>query len=87
MRQGGEEGEAMSEWQPIESAPRDGTWIVLTDGTSVSTGYWGGTCFGGGPMAWLVYGHRSDYEEVDLDGTPTHWQPLPAPPDPTGGKR
>ena len=78
------------EWQPIETAPKDGTNVLLTNGETVSQG---------------VYEFHAPYvrENRDLDGRyisqdefdgfdgwidfvggmlpePTHWQPLPPPP-------
>ena len=70
----------MSEWQLIETAPKDGTWICLTDGKTVAPAYWGPTYFSYDPD-WIVYSHRSDSEGVHLKGAPTHWMPLPQPPE------
>jgi hypothetical protein len=69
-------------WQPISSAPKDGEDVLLTDGTVVTFGGWisdvdqgadyEGQC---GLAGW--WSLRSD------DGfEPTHWMPLPAPPQP-----
>jgi hypothetical protein len=61
---------AESEWQPIETAPRDGTW-VLCMWEEDETPY----------VAALMYDCDRWY---DADGDdyldPTHWRPLPAPP-------
>ena len=66
-------------WQTIESAPRDGTWLILFSPTGgVQCGFWGPTYFGSDP-AWIQYAHRSDCEEVI--GKPTHWMPLPPVPE------
>jgi hypothetical protein len=76
----------MSQWQPIESAPKDGTWFLA----------WSGTIFQGGlvtkakwdadltakkprPMwtyaeSWIGRHHMKLHQ-------PTHWMPLPAPPE------
>jgi hypothetical protein len=64
-------------WQPIETAPKDGTEILLTDGHYKRTGYWA-TRIG----AWSIDA------AVPL-GMPTHWAPLPEfpPPEPDGGDR
>jgi len=51
-------------WQPIETAPKDDTDVlVLCDGEIVIG------CFAGG-MWWL---EQTTYEKRD----PTHWMPLP----------
>jgi len=67
-------------WQPIETAPRDGTQI---------------TC-GHDEKRWVRFGRflqnrwyysgtseRSQYAQVEGDD-PTHWQPLPPPPSKEG---
>ena len=65
-------------WQPIETAPKDGQWLILyTLIGGVQCGYWGGTYFGRDPD-WIQYAHRGDLEPID--GVPTHWMPLPEPP-------
>ena len=65
-------------WQPIETAPMDGTEVVLfyphlTDAGFVTAGYWyrGGEHYESHWYADLVNGGASP---------PTHWMPLPAPP-------
>jgi hypothetical protein len=71
-------------WQPIETAPKDGTWI-LGWAQSDSTPYrvsWGRNH--NGSMTWCT----SSFSFVG--GYITHWMPLPAPPlrpdGQTGGK-
>lgn len=71
----------MSAWRPIESAPKDGTWVLLS-------------CDHGQYVAgWLTEG---DGDTVNFSGwyvednkhgpyalrgaAPTHWMPLPAEP-------
>jgi len=77
------------DWQPIETAPKDGTWVLLSGG-SIYYGWDGETFpphvvaqFIGGPkyreeqcwqFAWYDGGYYGEYEN------PTHWMPLPAPP-------
>ena len=62
----------MSEWKPIETAPKDGTRIMLwpigncRNGLRMETGHW---CLNG---HWKC-GERSPRA--------THWMPLPEPPD------
>lgn len=59
-----------SEWQPIETAPKDGTPIIAyphTDGGGVGLAIWSNMTTG----QW-----RSEYDRE----WPTHWMPLPKPP-------
>ncbi len=77
-------------WQPIETAPKDGTQVILTNGVSVAQGNW----LHSEPF---IREHRDlegryiDQDESDgYDGwidfiggmmpEPTHWMPLPTPP-------
>lgn len=69
---------AKTQWQPIASAPKDGTWVILSDGKTVAPAYWDSTYFGSDPM-WIEYSHRADYQKAEVEN-PTHWQPLPDPP-------
>lgn len=77
-------------WLPIESAPKDGTGILLSNGTAVAHGHWlrdeGGTIehrdLDG---RYLGQDDMDGYEGwLDWDGgmipPPTHWMPLPPPP-------
>ena len=84
----------MSEWRPIETAPKDGTWIVIgkADWDACPVAKWelvigADEWFG----AWLF---ASDapclvpnvdgeamlgwQEDVDEGNMPTHWMPRPA---------
>lgn len=58
-------------WQPIETAPKDGTDILVgfahQDRPSVVVGWFD---------KWAEY----DSQNV-LKGNPTHWMPLPPPPE------
>ena len=79
------------EWQPIETAPRDGTavlvhriiWPGLPSGRSEEcNGYntyvaawWAEECEGG---AWVCYMDAVYDPLCPID--PTHWMPLPAAP-------
>ncbi len=83
----------MSEWQPIETAPRDGTQFLalLSNGwyALVSAPVQGLT--EGWPYQWWRSSDRQSYPVVDTHPADydwsssytlllTHWQPLPAPP-------
>lgn len=77
----------MSEWQPIETAPKDGTFVLLCGGTGdyssdrgwpfppVVVAQWVNL-----PLHkhWRYASYDSGYYgEVE---NPTHWMPLPEPP-------
>lgn len=71
-------------WMPIETAPKDGTWVLLTGG-SIDYSWDGKTepkvvvgqhiiwedKWPQWKMAWFDSGHYGEY------CNPTHWQPLP----------
>ena len=61
-----------SEWQPIETVPKDGTEILLwyADMKAVNVAFWDGG-------QWRI---RYAEGEHDL-WEPTHWMHLPAPPE------
>lgn len=61
-------------WQPIETAPKDGTPILIFDGTGIY-----GVQFCANTKDWQS-SSSSGFECEDYFGIPTHWMPLPAPP-------
>lgn len=58
------------DWQPIETAPKDGTMILAGRNQAIDLVRWGEEWNG---MNWLDAGGH-------VIGRPTHWMPLPAPP-------
>ena len=66
----------MANWEPIESAPRDGRQILTWRGDSyvvhVQGGSWYQTSF------WST--HRQCFVGWPKESEPTHWMPLPDPP-------
>lgn len=76
----------MSEWQPIETAPRDGTRILLFT-------QWRGDEISPEPFSEIQIGewdegnpapgvwHRRAGWSVEKVGDATHWMPLPPAPD------
>ena len=81
-----ERAAGQGEWQPIETAPKDGT-IILISGPRASSkfveaAYWG--------LAPRSFGGDKHFPWTTLDETngtngraedsPTHWMPMPAPP-------
>ena len=72
----------MSKWQPIETAPKDGTVIILADDTSglVMAGYFFDS---GDGFPWVTLDNEClpPLNGWTDDGSgPTHWTPLPEPP-------
>lgn len=65
-------------WQPIETAPKDGTSILATeiDGEPVVSYF----DEGGWVYSWHAYDGYHHWN-------PTHWQPLPAPPKDTADEQ
>jgi hypothetical protein len=60
----------MSEWQPIETAPKDGTAILVFHNRMVIEAWYSGR-----------WGRFVQSETGGHNGiAPTHWMPLPAPP-------
>jgi hypothetical protein len=54
-------------WQPIESAPIDGTVLLVHGARGVELG-------------WCVHGRWYWHGGNSLVDVPTHWMPLPEPP-------
>lgn len=64
----------MSEWQPIETAPKDGSDLLLFNG-QIFIGSWSET------GAWFDDRRLwSDTMYGYADPQPTYWMPLPQPP-------
>jgi hypothetical protein len=80
--------EAMVGWRPIETAPKDGTYVLLffpsrpisdTFTGIVRSGCWGYVEDDDDSDGW--YEHpEDDMTQRAGDGLPTHWMPLPDPP-------
>jgi hypothetical protein len=64
----------MSEWQPIETAPSDTLLLCFwkSHGNGVSDGW--------GTAGYFRGRWRSDADDDCHFGDPTHWMPLPEPP-------
>jgi hypothetical protein len=76
----------MSDWQPIETAPKDGTRIIaVVAGYHICVGVWVN-------KAWCYFDasdffsegmwerYQRERAEAGASWEPTHWMPLPAPP-------
>ena len=68
------------EWQPIETAPKDGTSVLGFDGIGIAIMEWwepepeedGESRY----PSWVSYSNTGQ----EFLSAPTHWMPLPAPP-------
>ena len=78
------------EWQPIETAPKDGTRLLFWDGVCHKVGHWRDESYkeerfvkektnGDRIYKWFTVdlGH---WDIDDYEINPTHWMPLPTPP-------
>lgn len=71
----------MSDWKPIETAPKNGNLIdVWVGGERVTDVHWRKSFYGQG---WHCVDEDRSVRMVEhIHGTPTHWMPLPEPPIP-----
>lgn len=77
----------MSRWLPIDSAPRDGTKVLMVKvGFVPAVAWWDSerqsfdyveAC------TFAEYEHWQAYLDMDCRWDPTHWMPLPPPPSDT----
>jgi len=74
----------MTEWQPIETAPKDGSYVLLSVGADVVVSRWYVHYLNGKPDRC----RKPEWEQADMYGgfgsymgplRPTHWMPLPPP--------
>lgn len=74
------------EWRPIETAPRDGTWLLVFEPSKWSPNIhvvrWGEpewTLEKSPPKTWVTMALGPNPDTYDADEA-THWMPLPEPP-------
>ena len=82
----------MSDWRKIETAPKDGTHVILAvphyeSGWNIGEAYYDPEHPNDGGDWWWAGTSDEDYFASSLiecnHNRPTHWQPLPEPPSPT----
>jgi len=61
-------------WQKIESAPKDGTHVLVTDGTNMTVAHWFVDGF------WLSWNEHEQDAGWCMESI-THYMPLPEPPE------
>lgn len=64
------------EWMPIESAPKDGTKLLVWDGYEITSAKYDPEY-----TWWEICVPSDGYVESNCIA-PTHWMPLPSPPKP-----
>jgi hypothetical protein len=79
----------MAEWQPIETAPKDKRSILVAGGTFETSNSMAGAYPFTGPMI-ASYADNGEWRGENCGGhdefyyiRPTHWMPLPNPPETT----
>jgi len=75
-------------WNPIETAPKDGTFILaVVKGFTPAVAQWTEDFRPGGEFTFLEPGMFAEDDHWDqmlaetIAWKPTHWLPLPAPPE------
>ncbi|MDQ0506001.1 hypothetical protein QOZ94_002805 [Xanthobacter agilis] len=74
---------AVSGWQPIATAPKDGTTVLLWAVSRVVPGRWSEETYAKRPRPlWVTLSGAHGLLGIswDRDNQPTHWMPLPSPP-------
>lgn len=74
------EGLVVSEWQPIETAPKDGTKIFAINNRGNPAAILWGKSLGGKNEGWIVMfsdGDLHPFWNGACGSLPTHWMPVP----------
>jgi len=68
-------------WRPIETAPKDGSSILLWDGWRMQVCAWDfDDLYDREPKHWVYGEAQGEYNVRETFDDATHWMPLPAPP-------
>lgn len=72
----------LDRWLPIESAPKDGSEVLLADSDSVASGFYhdGSECYGHRGKAGFFCEEDRGNLLTASNFHATHWQPMPEPP-------
>lgn len=76
----------MSKWRKIETAPKDGTAVLVIDMSAdepfADLVHWSDYPDEAGPQWYVGRGLADDIEQSPMIwySTPTHWMPIPEPP-------
>jgi hypothetical protein len=71
-----------SQWHPMSTAPKDGTWLLvyLSHVDEIAFGRWSRSVRRGTKAPSWAIATRSYRFRFDADRQPSHWMPLPTPP-------
>jgi hypothetical protein len=78
------------EWQPIETAPKDGVWILVSCPEKIGNVQGTGMAIARAAPHELSGWEMDNYDSLGwtpLFNAPTHWMPLPEPPDNTTARK
>lgn len=74
----------MNAWQPIETAPKDGSTVLVYPATwsnrTGSTAHWNGDTYAKNPRPYWERDDAFGRVMQSREKPPTHWMPLPPPP-------
>lgn len=66
----------------MDTAPKDGTSILVWDGYTIQVASWGyDDLWRHEPKEWITGRSSGEYNVHDTVDEPTHWMPLPNPPE------
>jgi hypothetical protein len=69
-----------NQWKPIETAPKDGTEILVVDHHGeIQLVFW--AKYWRHSYDWCIKGGEQEEGSDKTADNPTHWMPLPEPPD------
>jgi hypothetical protein len=68
------------QWRPIDTAPKDGTEMIITDGEQTEVGRWGTVLCTISTRCGWIYGQGDSYSSYDEMENISHWIPLLNPP-------
>ena len=71
-------------WQPIESAPKDGSYFIMANSLGAWVGTWEPLATSGYTFGQPWRSRMLNHNHIPIKGRyspPTHWMPLPKPPE------
>ena len=70
------------EWQPIDTAPKDMDILLYCQRRGIVRGHWNTDEYGRNPAPYWTHDRERTWGVRETrDDQPTHWMPLPQPPE------